>query len=650
MVWRVVGRPVRARREASQVEPVNLAGLRLAGRRGFAGFPVGSTDFWLSGLGGTGRDCGVPESARLAERTLKGLPASGGVARGRVFVLGGGEAVAAPEYAIAPNELAAEQARFKQAIIQTRGQLSAIQERLKRTLGAKDAELLDAQLLFLDDPVVLSQVTRLIEKRLCNAETAFAEVSRSYLEAFKAMDDAFMRERGVDVRDVTERVLHTLLGQDHAASLADIRERCILVAHDLTPSQTALLDRNLVLGFATDKGGLTSHTAILARALNLPAVTGLIDATRRLRPGANAVLDGFEGVLILEPTDATLYRYGAIEFRQQQRRDLLREVTEQRAITLDGSAITLSANIESPDETVEVKAQGAEGVGLFRTEYLFLRGDSLPSEDEQFAAYDRIARELHPQPVIIRTLDLGGDKAARHWPTDSEENPFMGWRAIRICLEEREMFRAQLRAILRASAAGNVKLMYPMISGVDELILANEVLDQCRNELTVEGAAFDFDLEVGAMIEIPSAAVTADAIAEHVDFFSIGTNDLIQYSLAVDRTNPKVASLYDPTHPGVLRLIHRTIEAGLAAGIWVGVCGEMAGDPVFTPLLVGLGARELSAAPSRVPAVKFLIRRLKLSEAQELGAFALGCPDSREILRRTRQLAAAAAPALFERE
>lgn len=592
----------------------------------------------------------MPEPTRLSERTIKGLPASSGVARGRLFVLGQSAAVALPDYSIRPDEVAREQERFKQAIVTTRGQLGAIQERLQRTLGSKDAELFDAQLLFLDDPTVVSQVMRQIESRLCNAETAFATVAQGYVDAFQSMNDAFMRERGVDVRDVKQRVLHALLGQDHTASMADIRERCILVAHDLTPSQTALLDRNLVLGFATDQGGLTSHTAILARSLNLPAVTGLIDATRHLRTGLNAVLDGFEGHLIVEPTDATLYRYGAIEFRQRQRQDLLREVVDQPAITLDARTITLSANIESADETGEVKSQGAEGVGLFRTEYLFLRGDSLPSEEEQFRAYDRVARDLHPQPVIIRTLDLGGDKAARHWPTLGEDNPFMGWRAIRICLQEREVFRSQLRAILRASAAGNVKLMYPMISGVDEVALANEVLDQCRNELIVEGQAFDFDLEVGAMIEIPSAAMTADAIAEHVDFFSIGTNDLIQYSLAVDRTNPKVAGLYDPTHPGVLRLMHQTIEAARGADIWVGVCGEMAGDPVFTPLLVGLGAQELSAAPSRVPAVKFLIRRLKLTEAQELAAFALTSRDSREIHRRSRILAEMAAPALFEKE
>ncbi len=592
----------------------------------------------------------MPEPSRPTERTIPGLPASGGVARGKLFVLGRPDPVTPPEYAIGESEVPAEQERFQQAVIATRGQLGAIQERLRRTLGSKDAELFDAQLLFLDDPTVLSQVNRLIAERRCNAETAFAEITRGYLEAFQAMEDPFMRERGVDVRDVAERVLHTLLGRDHAASLADIREPCILVAHDLTPSQTALLDRSLVLGFATDQGGLTSHTAILARALNLPAVTGLIDASRRVRPGAAALLDGFEGVLIVEPTEATLYRYGAIECRQQRRRDLLRQGVDEPAITLDGHALTLSANIESADETAEVKAEGAQGVGLFRTEYLFLRGHTLPTEEEQFQAYDRIARELHPQPVIIRTLDLGGDKVSRLWPAHSEENPFMGWRAIRICLQERDMFRAQLRAILRASPAGNVKLMYPMISGVDELMLANEVLDQCRNELIVEGRAFDFNLEVGAMIEIPSAAMTAEAIAEHVDFFSIGTNDLIQYSLAVDRTNPKVANLYDPTHPGVLRLMHRTIEAGRAAGLWVGVCGEMAGDPLYTPLLLGLGAQELSAAPSRVPAVKHLIRRLTLSAARELSEFALQCKDSHEIARRTRALAESAAPSLFERE
>jgi phosphotransferase system enzyme I (PtsI) len=452
----------------------------------------------------------------------------------------------------------------------------------------------------------------------------------------------------VDLRDVADRVLHNLLGQELPGDLTHLREPCIVIAYDLKPSQTATLDRRFVLGFATEQGSETSHTAILARSLQIPAVTGLEAALARVRTGQHALLDGFDGVLVVEPTEQTLYRYGQIELRHQAMRVRLQQLRAEPAIMLDSHPVVLSANIEGPQEIGDVMANGAEGVGLFRTEYLFLNRRSSPDEEEQFAAYREVAEKLAPAPVIIRTLDLGGDKMVDDTGEPPERNPFLGWRAIRICLQEPDLFRAQLRAILRASAFGNVKLMYPMISGLEELLQANALLEQCREELRQAGARFDAQMEVGAMIEIPSAAMVAEALARHVDFFSIGTNDLVQYTLAVDRLNPRIAQLYDPTHPAVVRLMKRTIDAAHTAGRWVGVCGEMAGEPLYTALLIGLGADELSAAPGRVPGVKFLIRRLKGPEAADLATFALTCDHSQAIRNRCRELATAIAHDLFE--
>jgi phosphotransferase system enzyme I (PtsI) len=504
-------------------------------------------------------------------------------------------------------------------------------------------------LLLLEDPVLLEEVFKFIRAQGANAEHAFVEVSNRYLAALAGVDDPYLRERAVDMRDVSRRVLHNLVGHDESTSLSQIHEPCLVVAHDLTPSQTALLNRALVLGFATDQGSQTSHTAILARSLRLPAVTGLVDASQQLKTGEYALLDGFNGLLIASPTDQTLFEYGQLAKKQLAIEERLLEVRDQPAVTLDAARVTLSANLESLGEIADVRAFGAEGVGLFRTEYLFLNRDTLPSEEEQFQAYHHVATVLHPQPVIIRTLDLGGDKVLPSQDGQRESNPFLGWRAIRICLQERDLFRAQLRAILRSSVGGNVKLMYPMISGLDELVQANEVVEQCKAELRSEGRPFDAGIEIGAMIEIPAAAMEAAALASRVKFFSIGTNDLIQYTLAVDRMNPKIAHLYDPTHPAVLHLIQRTIQAAHARGIWAGVCGEMAGDPVLAALLLGLGADELSAAPARVPAVKFLIRRLKMVEAQALAAFALQSESSADILARARELATSVAPGLFEK-
>jgi len=420
------------------------------------------------------------------------------------------------------------------------------------------------------------------------------------------------------------------------------------VAHDLSPSRTAMLDKKNVLGFATDVGGKTSHTAIMARSLRIPAIVGLGAASGTLRDGQYALLDGYHGKLVINPTDQTLFEYGQLVRKHVGRDEKLRDTVDKPAVTLDGVRITLSANIEGSADVEQVRSGGAEGVGLFRTEYLFLNGERLPTEEQQFQAYHTVAAALRPAPVIIRTLDLGGDKFMAHLNVPSEMNPFLGYRAIRFCLQEKDIFRAQLRAILRASVVGNVKLMYPMISGLDELIQANALLDECKGELRKEGVAFDEKMEVGAMIEIPSAALTADALARRVNFFSIGTNDLIQYTLAVDRLNEKIAHLYEPTNPSVLRLIKMTADAAHAAGIWVGVCGEMAGDPLMVPLLLGLGVDELSVSPSSVPQIKYLVRRVKMSEAKEIAGAALRSESSQEIMENAQRLVRSVAPGLFE--
>jgi phosphotransferase system enzyme I (PtsI) len=565
-----------------------------------------------------------------------------------VFVLSHPGAREVPKYSIKADEVEGECDRLQQALILTRQQLRALQERVDAAIGTPDASIFDAQLLVLEDPMLLGEVRRLSQEQLVNIEHAFAEVAQRYIDGFTAVEDDYLRERAGDIRDVTGRVLQNLAGDSAAAAdLSAIEQPCILVAHDLTPSQTAVLDRHMILGFATDQGSGTSHTAILARALKLPAVTGLNDATRRVRNGEYALLDGFNGQLILRPTEQTLYEYGQLQKRELALQERLDRSRDLPAVTLYGHAVTLSANVESLEETQDVLDSGAEGVGLFRTEFLFLERHGYPSEEEQYTAYRQMAEKLPPAPVIIRTLDLGGDKMTSHRDLPEERNPFLGWRAIRICLQEKPLFKAQLRAILRASVTGNIKLMYPMISGVDELDEANTILDECRQELTTEGLPFDPDLDVGAMIEIPSAVITADALARRVRFFSIGTNDLVQYSLAADRMNPKIAHLHQPTHPAVVRLIKTTVEAAHQAGIWVGVCGESAGDPALAILLLGLGADELSVTPSLLPSVKYIIRRLKLSEAQKLAAFALECESATEILERTRQLAKNIAPELF---
>src|SRR2546429_429225 len=591
----------------------------------------------------------MSEHPESGEKILRGIAVSGGVCRGKIVVLGEARDPI-PRREISEAEVPQEIQRFEHALLQTRQQVLEVQRKVNEAMGAKDASIFDAHLLVLEDPTLIDEVTRVIQEQRVNAEHAFRQVAEKYAATLSSMDDEYLRERAADLRDVTARVLDNLLGRTDETALHKLKESCIIISEDLSPSTTALLDKKMVLGFATDIGSKTSHTAIMARSLEIPAVVGLHDASKQLTTGQYVLLDGFNGLLVINPTDQTLFEYGQLVRKRVNLQEKLRDIRDEPAITLDGVRIRLSANIEQAADAEHVRACGAEGVGLFRTEYLFLNRETLPSEEEQYQAYRQVAAALKPQPVIIRTLDLGGDKFLSHLQMPPELNPFLGWRAIRFCLQERDIFRAQLRAILRAAVEGNIRMMYPMISGLEELNQANAFVRECQGALQAERIPFGEALETGAMIEIPSAVLTADSLAKRVKFLSIGTNDLIQYSLAVDRLNEKIAHLYEPTHPAIVRLIKATVEAGRRNGIWVGVCGEMAGDPALVPLLLGLDVDELSAAFSVAPQVKFLIRRLKLSEARELAEFALISECSSEILTRSQALARKIAPGLFENQ
>jgi len=582
------------------------------------------------------------------EKVYRGIAVSAGVCRGKILVMHRARHFISRRE-VSDADIPAEIKRFEQSLNQTRKQISEVQRKVVQNMGVKEGDIFDAHLLMLEDRVLVDEVMKLIRDQKANADYAFHTVSERYIDALAGVDDEYLRERAADMHDLTARVLDNLLEVKDAFDLRHINEPCILVGHDLSPSVTAQLNKKFVLGFATDIGGQTSHTAILARSLDIPAVVGLLTISEELETGDYALLDGYNGTVIVNPTDQTLFEYGQLVKRKASLEEKLREITHQPAVTLDGKIIHLSANIEDQNDIEPVVSHGAEGVGLFRTEFLFINRESTPTEDEQYRVYREVAAALKPHPVIIRTLDLGGDKFASHLQLAKEMNPFLGWRAIRFCLAQPDLFRAQLRAILRASAEGNVQMMYPMISGLDELKQANAIVEKCREELRAEKIPFDEGLKVGAMIEIPSAALIANALAKHVKFFSIGTNDLIQYTLAADRTNEKVSHLYEPTHPAIIRLIKITVDAAHANGIWAGVCGEIAGDPVLTPLLIGLGIDELSAAPPVVPEVKYIIRRLKLDEARALAEFALNSESPSEIYARCQELARAAAPSLFEK-
>lgn len=580
------------------------------------------------------------------EATWQGLGVSPGIAEGEVVVHWQNEEEI-PLRNITPDDIPGEIARFESALIATRQELLDIQQKIAGAIGTEDASIFDAHLLVVEDRTLIDEALRGLERDLHNIEFVFHQVAEKYCRTLAAIDDPYLQERVVDVEDVTRRVIRHLLGKS-SGDLHRLDRPHIIVATNLTPSDTALINRQLVRGFVTEQGSRTSHSAIMARSLGIPAIVALPGICSELTTGDTVLLDGYSGKLIANPSEKTRGDFGRIE---QQRIEVARQLENIRTVgsnTRDGRHIVLSANIELPSEIDHVAASGAEGVGLFRTEFLFINKSVPPTEDEQYEAYRMVAEKCAPHGVIIRTLDVGGDKLMHLPDMPDEPNPFLGCRAIRLCLDQPDMFKTQLRAILRASAHGRVRLMYPMVTCVDEIRRANALLGECKEELSRAGQAFDAAIETGTMIEVPSAALIARHLAKEVKFFSVGTNDLVQYTMAVDRGNERIARLYQPAHPSVLRLVAMAAEAAHEHGIWIGVCGEMASEIHLTPLLLGLGIDELSVGTNSVPRVKKAVISLDLGECRELAARAREMSDPMEIEALSRDHAKQRYPELLD--
>jgi phosphoenolpyruvate-protein phosphotransferase (PTS system enzyme I) len=577
------------------------------------------------------------KSEEKVEKRFQGIGVAPGIAHAQV-VIHWVDDEEIPLRDISSEELPEEIARFESALIATRAELLEIQQRIADAIGSKDASVFDAHLLVVEDRTLIDEVLRGLDQSRHNVEHIFHQVAEKYCRTLGEIDDPYLRERVVDIEDVARRVIRNLLGKA-PRNLATQDNAHLIVSHNLTPSDTASINRELVLGFATEQGSKTSHTAIMARSMGIPAIVGLHDICSKLTSGDDVLLDGYSGLLILNPTPNTLWEYGGIEQEKEKVEETLELIRDTSSTTSDGRHVILSANIELPEELDDVIASGSEGVGLYRTEFLYLNRSTPPDEEEQYENYRLVAERVQPHSVIIRTLDVGGDKDSQCLDMEEEENPFLGCRAIRFCLQNPEIFKVQLRAILRAAAIGNVRLMYPMISSVEELRQANALLEECKEELRAQGADFNPNLDVGIMIEIPGAALAASHLAREVKFFSIGTNDLIQYTLAVDRVNDQIAHLYEPTHPAVIRLLKIIVDAAHEQGIWVGVCGEMAADIELTPLLLGLGVDELSASSSVVPRIKKAVQSLDLPSCQKLIEEVLALDTSSAILGKSLAVA-----------
>ncbi len=559
---------------------------------------------------------------------LLGTGVSPGIAVGRALVM---ERDAAPVFrlAVAPDGLEAEVGRLEEAIGASREQLRAIKDRLSREVGAPHAYIFDAHLLMLEDPLLRERAGEIVRTEGVNAEWALRAVSESLHELFSQFSDAYLRERSTDLDDVIGRIQLNLRGSPDAPSLSRLPGPVVLVAGDLNPSEAAELDWDRVLAIVTDVGSSTYHTAIIARSLGIPAVAGLKDATRQIAPGSLVAVDGTRGEVVVEPTGAVLESFGAAREVYEREEERLRGTRSLAARTLDGTPVRLEANVEFPEEAATAQLYGAEGIGLFRSEYLLGRGLRFPTEEQQLDVYRRLVEQMHPHPVTVRTWDVGLEALGPAGP--SSPNPALGERALRLLRRSPEPFRVQLRALLRAGLQGPIRIMFPFVSGVGDLRLALSLLERVKDELRAEGVDYRDDVPVGVNLEVPSAAVVADLLAPQVDFFSVGTNDLIQYLLAVDRTDPRVSSLYEPLHPAVLRTLGRIAAAAQAASRPLSVCGEMAGQPLEAVLLVGLGFRSLSMAPSAIPRVKEALRAVRADEARALAERCLSLATCGEI-------------------
>lgn len=569
---------------------------------------------------------------RLRERLIRCIPVSSGFARGKVFVY----RMYLPEVeerTILPGEAAKEVARFRQAVKIANDDLQDLRHRIKRDIGRDFADFIDVQLVLLNDEEVVKRTEQFIQEKLRNGEFAYTETLKQLTTGVSRAGMSFLREKLVDIADVSARVLSLLMG-DELPSIYALEPGSIIVAHELPPSETALLDPKKVAGIVLEAGGKTSHTAIMAKAKEIPAVVGAEGVLREVKDGEEVFIDGYRGLVILNPTPSRLKTYKSEIARYQSHRASLRALVDAEPVTVDGKVIDLSANIEFIVEAKVARTNGARGVGLFRTEYIYLAKRRPPTEEEQFEVYREVAQIFNPYPVIIRTFDLGGDKVI---PGYSETNPFLGWRAIRVCLDDPALFKTQLRAMLRASLYGNVKVMFPMIATLEELRRARLLLEEAKKELRREGQGFNEQLEVGVMIETPSAVLLAHQLARECNFLSIGSNDLTQYTLAVDRGNELVAKLFDHLHPAVLQLIKRTIDAAHRQGVWVGMCGEFGADPLGIVLLLGMGIDEISMVPGMIPEAKNIIRSIDTSIAAEMARQALELSTALEVARFLRR-------------
>jgi phosphotransferase system enzyme I (PtsI) len=560
---------------------------------------------------------------------LSGIPASPGIAVAPAFLLAAEDASAVPVRPIAASEVAAEWERFLAAADKARADVTALRDKARIEAGEEQAAIFESHLLMIDDPDLHERMERSLGTSLVNVERVLVDIEREFADKLGQAEDASLRERVTDIQDVSRRILGYLLERERP-SLADLEEDVVLVARDLLPSDMISMNRERVKAVVTETGGRTSHVAILARAFEIPAVLGVAGALSKLRGAKLVAVDGDRGIVVADPDEAALARSAAARSAAAAQLHELDALRDLPAATTDGALVLVKANIEVPEEADTVLAHGADGIGLFRSEFLFL-GGHVPDEEEQFHAYKRVIEAMKGRPVTIRTLDIGGDKVLPELGAQDEKNPLLGWRAIRFCLSREDIFKTQLRAILRAAVFGETRIMFPMIATVDELERALVVVDAARSECLAQGQEVALELPIGIMIEIPGAAMMSDILARKADFFSIGTNDLIQYTMAVDRGNEKVAYLHEPYHPAVLRLVQRTIENGKAAGIPVGMCGEMAADPMSAVVLLGLGLDEFSMSSAAVPAVKRAIRSTSLADAKAVAKAAMALSSSAEV-------------------
>ncbi|OMC69180.1 phosphoenolpyruvate--protein phosphotransferase [Paenibacillus sp. FSL H7-0326] len=565
---------------------------------------------------------------------VSGIAASAGIAIARAFIL------EHPDYSVEKRSITdvdAEIAKLEAALEKSEAELQAIKARTLQELGEKKAEIFESHLLILNDPELIDPVKSKISDEKVNAEFALEETAATFIQMFENMKSAYLQERAADMRDVTKRVLGHLLGLQ-VVNPAEISEEVIVLAEDLTPSDTAQLNRKYVLGFATNIGGRTSHSAIMARSLEIPAVVGTKEVLTQAKNGDLIIVDGLDGHVLINPEDSVVEEYKSKQAAYAAQVAEWRKLRDEPTVTVDGVHVELAANIGTPNDVAGVLENGGEGVGLYRTEFLYMGRDKLPSEDVQYNAYKTVLEKMEGKPVVVRTLDIGGDKELPYLDLPKEMNPFLGFRAVRLCLDRQDIFRTQLRALLRASVHGNLRIMFPMIATLGEFREAKAILLEEKEKLAAEGTQVSDSIQLGIMVEIPSTAVLADQFAKEVDFFSIGTNDLIQYTMAADRMNERVSYLYQPYNPSILRLIKMVIDAAHREGRWVGMCGEMAGDSTAIPLLLGLGLDEFSMSATSILPARSQLTKLSQADMKELAAKALDMQTAEQVVELVQSI------------